>query len=70
MGKNRKDLVHYCPGSAVGTLATMPRLEAEAYLNSDSKFIEIMQRAGAMEAHPALPHIGGTCKKCRRDHGQ
>lgn len=63
----KSQLVRYCPGNASGSPATMTRAEAEQHLKHDSAHIEVMKRAGALPQDAQLPHIGGTCKLCKRD---
>jgi len=61
---NPSERVHYCPGDAVGSPATMRRDEAERYLWSDRKYVEIM--ATVLPGHYSVyPHLGyDVCRKC------
>lgn len=58
------DLVRYCPGSAPGSPAWMPRAQAEEEERLDSDFILQMCRVNAIPAPVIFPHIGGTCARC------
>ena len=59
------NLVHYCPGSAVGSPAGLTRAEAEYYLAQDTDFINTLVEADALEKPVIYPHIGGECARCR-----
>jgi len=57
-----RQLVKYCPGSAVGSPAWMKRSEAEELLARDSYYIETILKH---EENVVYPHIDGKCIKCK-----
>lgn len=67
-----RNFVHYCPGDAVGSPAGMRREDAERYLEQDQQFVAAAQEAGVPSPRGEgsggwqLPHIGGTCRACRK----
>lgn len=60
------DRVHYCPGDAVGSPATMEQRDAERLLWSDRKYVETM--SAILPGHYSVyPHLGyDICRKCSR----
>ncbi len=64
--KPKRDLVFYCPGSAGGSPATMDRDRAALQLEKDMAHIETMEKAGGLATPVCMPHIGGTCSRCKR----
>lgn len=65
--KRSPDLVHYCPGDAVGSPAAMPREQAEAELQKDLEYLSVLDviDPSPPSASRSLPHIGGTCDRCK-----
>lgn len=63
-------LVHYCPGSAVGSPAWLSPHAADEHLVRDTRYVQTMEGVGAMPAPVVYPHIGpcpATCKHYRPD---
>lgn len=59
------DMVHYCPGDAIGTPAGLAYAVAEAILKQDIEYLNVMEDAGIMRAQ-CWPHIGGVCPRCAK----
>lgn len=57
--------VHYCPGDAVGSPATMPLCEAEREFRSDVEYVDEMRGMFGPDKYKHFPHLGyNVCPKC------
>ncbi len=64
-------MVHYCPGSAIGSPATMRQSEAEQYLKEDIAYLGALEEVESICGPIVLPHIGQCPPNCpHRDGSQ
>lgn len=60
----KTEIVHYCPGDAIGTAAGLTVELANALLKDDTNFLKMRQRAGITAR--CWPHLHGWCDRCAK----